>query len=193
MSRPDHAGYDPFDANTGAGGASQPGDGQAAPGYGAPAYGTPDQSGPGYGGGAGYDGYYADPARHGYGAGGAQPSVPTGKGMAIAALILGLLAIPTAFVIFGGLLAIIAIILAVVALRAGSKARKLGSTQTGGTTAMSVIAIVSSILALIIFGFIIWGVVIGAGAAAECQHLIQDRTAYDTCIQNSVFGSLGIN
>ena len=171
MTSPDHAEYDPFNA-------ARPAPGQGAPGF---------------GGGPGYQGYYADPARNAPGMPGGQPAVSTGKGLAIAALILGLLAIPSAFVLFGGLLAVVSIILAIVALRAGSKARKLGSTQTGGTTAMSVIGILSSVLALVIFGFVLWGVAIGAGAAAECQHLINDQAAFDACIQDSVMGRLGIN
>jgi hypothetical protein len=36
-------------------------------------------------------------------------------------------------------------------------------------------------------------VAIGAGAAAECQHLINDQAAFDACIQDSVMGRLGIN
>ena len=44
-----------------------------------------------------------------------------------------------------------------------------------------------------LLGFVLWGVAIGAGAAAECQHLINDQAAFDACIQDSVMGRLGIN
>ncbi|MFC3850713.1 hypothetical protein ACFORJ_11130 [Corynebacterium hansenii] len=181
MSRPDHAGYDPFDDPAPAAGPAHPG----------PAAGSGT---PGFGGGPGYEGYYSDPSRnpHQVRAGGA-PAVPTGTGPAIAALILGVLSVPFAFAVFGGLLAILAIILAAVALRTAAKARRLGATQTGGTTAMSVIGILAAILGLVISALVLWAIAMGAGVAAECNHLIGDQAAFDACIQDSVMHRFGLN
>ena len=119
--------------------------------------------------------------------------MPTGRGAAITSLVLGLLSVVTAPVIIGGLLALVSIIFAVVALRAGSRARKLGSTATGPTTAMSVIGIVASIIGLLITAFMLWALVVGGGAAMDCQHLIDDPTSFDACIQDSLGDRLGIN
>lgn len=189
MSRPEHAGYDPFDS-------PRPGQGQGfSHGQGGPGYqgGPGFQGGQGFGGGPGYEGYYAAGSGNPHQGPGGQPAVSTGKGMAITALVLGLLSVPSGFMVIGGLLAIAAIIFAFVALRAGSKARKLGSTQTGGTTAMSIIGIISAILGLVIAGFVLWGAMLGAGAVAECEHLINDQAAFDACVQDSVLGRLGLN
>lgn len=181
MSRPDHAGYDPFDDPTPA----------AGPAHTGPAGGSGT---PGYWGGPGYEGHYSDPSRnpHQVPVGGA-PAVPTGKGPATAALILGVLSVPFALAVFGGLLAVAAIVLAAVALRTAAKARRFAEMQTGGTTAMSVIGILAAILGLIITAFIMWAFGILAASAAECNHLIDDQAAYDACVLDSMSRHLGLN
>ena len=191
MSRPDNSGYDPFDSGgspqtdgSGYGGGSGYGDGS---GYG---------GGSGYGNGSGYGGYYSAPSGNPHavpGFPGGQPNVSTGTGLAVSALVLGLLSVVTAPILIGGLLAIIGIILAFFALRTGSKARKLGSTRTGGTTAMSVIGIAAAIVGLLIFAFMVWAVVVGGGAAMDCQHLLDNQTAFDACVEESLMGRLGLN
>ena len=187
MSRPDNPGYDPFDT-------PQPGQGN---GYGQGFPGTQ-----GFGGGAGYQGGHDYSSNNPYGAPGGQPMAPmaspapavsTGTGLAVTALILGLLSIPLAPVVFGGVLAIAAIIFAIFALRAASKARRFGPVQTGGTTAMSIIGILLSLVGLFIAAFMLWAVWLGAGAVSGCEHLIDDPNAFDACVEDEIFGRLGLN
>lgn len=185
MSRPDNSGYDPFDST----GSSQEG----GSGYGG---GAGYVGGSGYGDGSGYGGHYSAPSANPHAAPGfpgGQPNVSTGTGLAVSALILGLLSVVTAPILIGGLLAIIGIILAFFALRTGSKARKLGSTRTGGTTAMSVIGVAAAIVGLLIFAFMVWAVVVGGGVAMDCQHLIDGQAAFDACVQDSLMERLGLN
>lgn len=195
MSRPDNAGYDPFDT-------PQPGQGNGY-GQGFPgAQGYPGaQGGQGFGG-AGYQGSYDYSSNNPYQAPDGQPRAPmvstapavsTGTGLAVTALILGLLSIPLAPVIFGGVLAIAAIIFAIFALRAASKARKLGPVQTGGTTAMSIIGILFSLVGLFIAAFMLWAVWLGTDAVSGCEHLIDDPDAFDACVEDEIFDRLGLN
>lgn len=200
MSRPDHHGYDPFDSSP-----SQSG-GEYRGGFDASSYGNhsrgadehePDGAPGGGSGGAGYEGlgYGApgvDRAPGPYGAGGAAPTVPTGSGFAIAALIFGVLSVPSAFLMIGALLALIGIALAIVALVKGAKARKLGA-QTTGTTVMSVLAILSALIGLVIGAFVIFIMWTGMNAGTECQHLVGDQAAFEECIENQVLEDWGLN
>ena len=191
MSRPDNAGYDPFDTpQPGQGNGFGQGQGRGFPGA------------QGFDAGAGYQGSYDYSSNNPYQAPVGQPMAPmastapavsTGTGLAVTALILGLLSIPLAPVIFGGVLAIAAIVFAIFALRAASKARKLGPVQTGGTTAMSILGIIFSLVGLFIAAFMLWAVWLGAGAVSGCEHLIDDPNAFDACVEDEIFGRLGLN
>mgnify|MGYP007130077945 CR=1 FL=1 len=189
MSRPDSAGYDPFDT-------PQPGQGD---GYGQ-GQGFPGAEG--FGGGAGYQGSYDYSSNNTYGAPGGQPMAPmgstapavsTGTGLAVTALILGLLSIPLAPVIFGGVLAIAAIIFAIFALRAASPARPFGPVPPGGPPALSLLGLIFSFVGLFIAAFMLWAVWLGVGAVSGCEHLIDDPNAFDACVEDEIFGRLGLN
>ncbi len=201
MSRPDNAGYDPFDTPQ-PGQGNGFGQGQGFPGSQGYSGAQGSQGGQGFGDGAGYQGGYDYSSNNPYGAPGGQPMAPmvstapavsTGTGLAVTALLLGLLSIFLAPVVFGGVLAIAAIIFAIFALRAASKARKLGSVQTGGTTAMSIIGILFSLVGLFIAAFMLWAVWLGTDAVSGCQHLIDDPNAFDACVEDEIFGRLGLN
>lgn len=121
------------------------------------------------------------------------PSVAsTGMGWAIAALIMGIIALLTSLFVIGGFAGLIALILAVVALVKGSKARKLG-LQTTGTTVMSVFAIVLAVLAIIgaFFMTAIFGSVFGA--VEQCNQYQNDPELMQECIQDSINEKFGVN
>ncbi|MBL1073212.1 DUF4190 domain-containing protein [Nocardia sp. 2] len=96
---------------------------------------------------------------------------PKGKGLAITALVLGILSLPAVFTVIGGvLLGLIAVIIGIVAM---SKARK---GQAGGT-GMAVTGLILGALGLIgsvIFGLIIWVFVKDTGV-----------TDYVDCVQQA--------
>lgn len=136
--------------------------------------------------GAGYAGGYTAPPVTGY-----EPS--KGTGLAVSALVLGLLAIPFGFIVVGGVFGIIAIILAIFALRRAASARRLGAQGTGGTTAMSVIGILSAVAGIVIAGFILWAAIFTMGSIAPCEHLIDDPEAFQTCVNEHLDDRLGGN
>lgn len=193
-------GYDPFDTSNSAGspGAGPRPNPPGAPGFdrqsGAPAGARAD----GYQAGGYRDSAYPGPGYQGDHQGtqpgyGAAPNVSTGRGMAIAALVLGVLALLTAAFFIGGLLAIVAIILAIVALRAGAKARKLGSTDTAPTTAMSIIGIVAAVAGLALFAFVLFITVATVDVSMECRHLEGDPEAFGACVEGALLDRFGVN
>jgi hypothetical protein len=105
----------------------------------------PPPPGQGYGGGGGYGG-----------------AVKPSNGLGIAALILGILALPLAFVVFGGLLGLIAVILGFIAR---GKAKR-GEATNGG---VALGGIITGIIAMLISLAIVAAAVIFANSTiAEC-------------------------
>lgn len=172
MNQPGTSGYDPFDAPDG----------------------SHDNVGGHQGGGYQGVGYQGVGYQGGYSAGPATGYAPSkGTGLAIAALILGILAIPLAFAVVGGVMGIVGIILAAFALRRAASARKLGVRDTGGTTAMSIIGILASVVAIVITAFMVWAIVFTVDSIAPCEHLIDDPAAFEQCINDQLDERLGLN
>lgn len=115
----------------------------------------------------------------------------TGVGWAVSALVIGLVSIPLAFILIGGLGGILAIVLAIVALGKASKARRFHGASTGGTTVMSVLGIVASLIAIAIAGVLLWALMFTADSVAPCQHLIDDPDAFQRCVSEQLDERLG--
>lgn len=83
-----------------------------------------------------------------YGQPGYGPPPSTGSnGIAVGALVLGLLSVPLGIVVIGGLVGLIAVILGFVGV---SRARMMGGTGQG----MAITGIVSGVLGIIVAGFV---------------------------------------
>lgn len=155
-------------------GSSQPGYGQQdQPGYGQgqPGYGQQGQSGygqgqPGYGGAA-------DP---GYG----QPPRSAGKGLAIAALVCGILALLTSWTVIGG------VVLGIAAVICGIVAMVKANKGTGGGKGMAVAGIVTGILGII--ASIVFVVVVGSifGDAIEACPADLGQAELEACLQEEL-------
>lgn len=190
--QPGHGSEDPYSGN-----APPPQYGAQQPGYGygpqQPDYGYASQQPPPYGGYGAHDpgqqgGY---PGYPGYGGGyGAPQQLP--KGMAIAALVLGILALLLFWTAFGGvILGIVAVILGIIAIRKVSRG-------TGAGRGMAITGLVLGILGLI--GGIIAAAVVALVAnrfgqtIQECQG-IQDQQELQRCIRENLPGqqSLGLD
>lgn len=115
----------------------------SGPAWGAPAPGAPAQGG--YGGG-----YGAPSAPPGYGGGGfGDPGRPQGtsNGFGVASLVLGLLGLFTSWLVFGGLLGIVAIVLGIIAL---GKVKRGEASSKGMPIAGIILGVISILVAILI-------------------------------------------
>lgn len=143
--------------------------------------GEPGHAGYGMAGGN----YNAAPTSYGYEP---APAQQGSNGMAIAALVLGILSLLGLLLVFPGLiLGVIALILGIVGVRkanniAGPGARK-GMAIAG--LVMGAIATILSVL-MLIFGVSVAKQMIDDGVFEACEHLQDDTEAYQSCIEDEV-------
>lgn len=141
-------------------GASQPSYGQGAPAYGQPAYPQAAYGQPAYGqGGYGYD----EP-----------PPPPKTNGLAIAALVLGIIGLLLCWIPFLGLgLGVVAIILGLLGLRR----RPAGKGMSIAGLVLGALAVVGGILILIVVNFLV-------SVAEECENQTgaTSGSAFQQCV-----------
>ncbi|MBL7286070.1 DUF4190 domain-containing protein [Corynebacterium godavarianum] len=118
--------------------------------------------------------------------GGAYPQgepygVQKNNGMAIAALIVGILAMLAIITIVGGVfLGVIAIILGILGIRSAKKI-----TGPGARKGMAIAGIVLGALALLLSVVIMFvGVGLVSNLVGECDHLVDDTAAYEKCVED---------
>lgn len=98
-----------------------------------------------------YSGGPTDPSAYGH-------QQPQKKGLAIAALVLGVLSLPAILTVFGGiLLGLIAIILGIVALRGASKGKNGGKGLAIGGLVTGAIGLIVSAAILAFVGTVLFG------------------------------------
>ena len=125
-----------------------------------------------YGGGAAYGGAY--PQGEPYG-------VQKNNGMAIAALIVGILAMLAIITIVGGVfLGVIAIILGILGIRSAKKIAGPGARK-GMAIAGIVLGAIASLLSVV---FMLVGVGLVSTLVGECDHLVDDTAAYEKCVED---------
>lgn len=124
-----------------------------------------------------YSAYPQAPGGYGY-----PPPQPTGRnGMAIAALVLGIVGLFASIVFIGGALGIVGLILGIVSLRT--------SKRTGAGRGMAIGGIVTSILAILAtIGLIIASVWL-VHKVDNCNQYSSDSTQYSQCIQDQLNGN----
>lgn len=125
-----------------------------------------------YSGGAAYGGAY--PQGEPYG-------VQKNNGMALAAMIVGILAMLAIITVFGGMfLGVIAIILGILGIRSAKKI-----TGPGARKGMAIAGIVLGALALLLSVVIMFvGVGLVSNLVGECDHLVDDTAAYEKCVED---------
>ena len=121
-----------------------------------------------------YSGYPQVPGSYGY--------QPQGRnGMAIAALVLGIVGLVTSIVFIGGALGIVGLILGIVSLRS--------SKRTGTGRGMAIGGIVTSILAMAATVALVIATVWIVHKAENCSQYSSDSTQYSQCIQQQIDGN----
>ena len=121
-----------------------------------------------------------------YGGGGAYPQgepygVQKNNGMAIAALIVGILAMLAIITIVGGVfLGVIAIILGILGIRSAKKIAGPGARK-GMAIAGIVLGAIASLLSVV---FMLVGVGLVSTLVGECDHLVDDTAAYEKCVED---------
>lgn len=173
---PQQGQYPPYPGQGSSG--QDPYGGHAAPQYGGQPYG--DQP-PGYGQG-GYPGY------PGYAGGGyAMPPEQLPKGMAIAALVLGILGFLGSFFAVGLVLGIIAVIVGIVAVRRVSKGTASGRGMAVTGIVLGALSIVIGVIAAIVIGFFVSTL---SETVQECQGL--QGQEFQQCVQENLPGQQGL-
>ncbi|MFI7584316.1 DUF4190 domain-containing protein [Kocuria sp. M1N1S27] len=140
----------------------------------------------GYGGQYGQDQYHrGQPGYQGQydmGQNGAGPK-PAGTGLGIAALILGIVALLTCWLVIGIVPGLVGLVLGIVALR------KLGRTP-GASKALPIIGIVLSVLGILasIFFLVIYGAVFDAVLNGECSQYLEanDQAGFQQCLEQQM-------
>jgi membrane-bound ClpP family serine protease len=122
-----------------------------------------------------FSAYPQAPGGYGY-----QPQA-TRNGMAIAALVLGIIGLVTSIVFIGGALGIVGLILGIVSLRT--------SKRTGAGKGMAIGGIVTSILAIVATIALIIASVWLVNKAQNCSQYSSDSTQYSQCIQQQISGT----
>jgi len=147
---------------------NQPGYGQNQPGYGQ------NQPGNQYGNQPNPYGDQGGQQPYGNQQYGGQPPAKRGKGLAIAALVLGILALLSSITIIGGiLLGLLAVILGIVA---AAKAKK----GTGGGRGLAITGIVLGVLGIVISGAII---AFGVSLFGDIQSCVEDNGGGQAAIE----------
>lgn len=156
--------------------ASPPPEGRPVP----PAYGSPPGEGPSYGQqqhGEQYGQQYGQPP---YGTAG-QPRAAR-NGIGIAALVMGILGLITSWLVFGGLLGLVAVVLGVI----GRSRAKRGEATNGG---VALAGIITGVLAIALSVLIVVGLVslFGSDSVANFAECIEqagdDQAAIEQCSQ----------
>jgi Domain of unknown function (DUF4190) len=113
---------------------------------------------------------------------GGYPPQPGGKnGMAIAALVLGIVGLVTSIIFLGGALGVVGLILGIVSLRT--------SKRTGVGRGMAIGGIVTSVLAILATIALIIGSVWLFHKVDNCNQYSSNSTQYNQCIQDQLNGN----
>lgn len=142
-----------------------------------PDYASREAGYPGYGMGAGYDN---GETTYGY----APPQgVQENNGLALAALILGILSIPAIFTVFGGIiLGIIAVILGIVGVR---KANSI--VGPGARKGMAVTGLVLGLIAAVVSAvMLVFGIFFAKDMVEECSQFQNDQEQFEQCVDDAV-------
>ena len=142
-----------------------------------PDYASREAGYPGYGMGAGYDN---GETTYGY----APPQgVQENNGLALAALILGILSIPAIFTVFGGIiLGIIAVILGIVGVR---KANSI--VGPGARKGMAVTGLVLGLIAAVVSAvMLVFGIFFAKDMVEECSQFQNDQEQLEQCVDDAV-------
>lgn len=142
-----------------------------------PDYASREAGYPGYGMGAGYDN---GETTYGY----AQPQgVQENNGLALAALILGILSIPAILTVFGGIiLGVIAIILGIVGIRKAKSIVGPGARKGMAVTGL-VLGLIAAIASAAMFAF---GAFFAQDLVEECGEFQNDQERFEQCIDDAV-------
>ena len=136
-----------------------------------------------------YAGYEApagyDPAQTPYAYGAPYGTAPVGEqkpnGVAMAALIFGILSIPAMFTLFGAIiLGVIAVILGIVGIRKSKNIAGPGSRKGMAVTGLVLGAFAMIATAVMIF----WGVYFAKDIIGDCEQYQSDNAAYQKCIED---------
>lgn len=140
-----------------------------------PDYASREAGYPGYGMGAGYDN---GETTYGY----APPQgVQENNGLALAALILGILAIPAIFTVFGGIiLGIIAIILGIVGIRKANSIVGPGARKGMAVTGL-VLGLIAAIVSAVMLAF---GIFFAKDMVEECSEFQNDQEQFEQCVED---------
>lgn len=142
-----------------------------------PDYASREAGYPGYGMGAGYGN---GETTYGY----APPQgVQENNGLALAALILGILSIPAIFTVFGGIiLGIIAVILGIVGVR---KANSI--VGPGARKGMAVTGLVLGLIAAVVSAvMLVFGIFFAKDMVEECSQFQNDQEQFEQCVDDAV-------
>lgn len=142
-----------------------------------PEYASRETGYPGYGMGTGYDN---GETTHGY----APPQgTQENNGLALAALILGILSIPAILTVFGGIiLGIIAIILGSVGIRKASAIVGPGARKGMAVTGL-VLGLIAAIVSAVMLAFSIF---FAKDLVEECNQFQNDQERFEQCVDDAV-------
>lgn len=110
------------------------------------------------------------------------PPVSPRNGMGIAALVLGILSIPTGIFVLGGIFAILAIIFAIIGIRRASR----GAATNQG---VAVGGLVTGIIGLLIAGLVLGIGIFAVSKASDCRDQLGARASDDAiaqCVQDNI-------
>ena len=123
-----------------------------------------------------YSAYPQAPGGYGY----PQPQQGGKNGMAIAALVLGIVGLLTSIIFIGGALGIVGLILGIVSLRT--------SKRTGSGRGMAIGGIVTSILAILATIALVIASVWLVHKVQNCDQYASNSSQYNQCIQQQIDG-----
>ncbi len=157
--------------------ASQPNAAEGQHEYLQPDYADREVGYPGYGMETGYDN---GETTYGY----APPQgVQENNGLALAALILGILSIPAIFTVFGGIiLGIIAIILGIVGIRKANSIVGPGARKGMAVTGL-VLGLIAAIVSAVMLAF---GIFFAKDMVEECSQFQNDQERFEQCVDDAV-------
>ena len=104
---------------------------------------------------------------------------PKPKGLAIAALVLGILAFLSGWMLIGGIFGLVGLILGIVALVKANKGQADGKGMAITGIVLSILGLLAAIVVGILFGW-------AGGAALECADYSNDQVALEQCINQQM-------
>lgn len=104
---------------------------------------------------------------------------PKPKGLAIAALVLGILAFLSGWTVIGGIFGLIGLILGIVALVKANKGQADGKGMAITGIVLSTLGIIAAIAMGVFFGWV-------GSAAFECADYTDDQVAFEQCVDQQM-------